>query len=146
MDICLLKQAQWPQAVNLVWDVFMEFEAPEYAPEGIHEFRRFLDSKAELDKLCWWGAFDAEGLAGVLAMRGTHISLFFVRKNVQRQGVGKALFQHMAASMAAAVYTVNSSPFAVAVYSRLGFVPTEEEQITNGIRYTPMVYRREQSV
>ena len=142
MDIRMLNQAQRPQAVTLVWDVFMEFEAPEYSSEGVEEFRRFLDSELERNRLCWWGAFDNEGLAGVLAMRGTHICLFFVRKNVQRQGVGKALFQHMAASVPATVYTVNSSPYAVAVYSRLGFVPAEEEQVTNGIRYTPMVFCR----
>lgn len=37
-------------------------------------------------------------------------------------------------------FTVNSSPYAVEIYRHLGFVPTDTEQITDGIRYTPMRY------
>ena len=39
-------------------------------------------------------------------------------------------------------FTVNSSPFAVPVYHKLGFVDTNTEQLTDGIRYTPMKYMR----
>ncbi len=34
--------------------------------------------------------------------------------------------------------TVNSYPYAVSVYHRLGFKDTDKEQVTNGLRYTPM--------
>jgi predicted GNAT family N-acyltransferase len=37
--------------------------------------------------------------------------------------------------------TVNSSPYAVPVYAKLGFVPTDREQVQSGIRYTPMIYK-----
>ena len=40
------------------------------------------------------------------------------------------------------VFTVNSSPYAVEVYRHLGFVPTDTEQLTNGIRYTPMRFEQ----
>ena len=36
--------------------------------------------------------------------------------------------------------TVNSSPYAVEAYRHFGFVATDTEQLTNGIRYFPMVY------
>ncbi len=34
--------------------------------------------------------------------------------------------------------TVNSSPYAVEVYHKLGFKDTAVEQISDGIRFTPM--------
>ena len=38
------------------------------------------------------------------------------------------------------VFTVHSSPYAVEVYRHLGFVPTDSEQVTHGLRYTPMIF------
>ena len=38
--------------------------------------------------------------------------------------------------------TVNSSPYAVPVYHKLGFVDTDVGQISDGMRYTPMKYER----
>jgi hypothetical protein len=40
------------------------------------------------------------------------------------------------------IITVNSSPYGLGFYKKLGFVPTEEEKTINGIRFTPMIYRR----
>ncbi|QGQ48658.1 GNAT family N-acetyltransferase [Metabacillus sediminilitoris] len=36
--------------------------------------------------------------------------------------------------------TVNSSPYALGIYHRLGFVESDKEQTINGIRFTPMSY------
>ncbi|WP_347567129.1 GNAT family N-acetyltransferase [Alistipes finegoldii] len=36
--------------------------------------------------------------------------------------------------------TVNSSPYAVEIYRRLGFTATDAERVTDGIRFTPMTY------
>jgi len=30
-------------ALDLVWQVFLEFEAPDYSEEGIQEFKKFID-------------------------------------------------------------------------------------------------------
>ena len=38
------------------------------------------------------------------------------------------------------VFTVNSSPYAVPVYRKLGFVETDTEQLADGMRYTPMKF------
>lgn len=37
---------------------------------------------------------------------------------------------------------MHSSPYAVPVYHKLGFVDTGTEQVSDGIRYTPMKYTR----
>jgi predicted GNAT family N-acyltransferase len=36
------------------------------------------------------------------------------------------------------VYTVNSSPYAVEFYEKRGFEKVSEEQLKDGIRFTPM--------
>ena len=57
-----------------------------------------------------------------------------------RRGIGKKLFDSMRRDYAHPVFTVNSSPYAVEVYRHLGFVPTDEEQSADGLRFTPMQY------
>ena len=37
--------------------------------------------------------------------------------------------------------TLNSSPYGLPFYLTLGFVPRSEEQLINGIRFTPMKYQ-----
>ncbi len=138
-----LKSEQLAEALSLVWEVFCRFEAPEYSEEGIAEFRGFLDNEEEIGKLDFYGAFDkASDIVGALAMRKpSHISLFFVKDEYHRQGIGRQLFEKMLSDyqlQGIGMFTVNSSPYAVEVYRRLGFEPTDEECITNGIRYTPM--------
>ena len=33
---------------------------------------------------------------------------------------------------------LNSSPYAISFYKKIGFIATDKEKIKNGIRYTPM--------
>ena len=54
--------------------------------------------------------------------------------------MGKALFQRLLAENGTAQLTVNSSPYAVEVYRHLGVHAMAPEQLTDGIRYTPMRY------
>lgn len=135
-----------PQAVELVWEVFLKFEAEDYSPEGVEEFRRFIMSKEETDSLFWVGAWRQERLVGTLAMRGTHIALFFVREDCQRQGIGRAMFRYALQRRPADTVSVNASPFAVKIYRRLGFSPAGEERTLNGIRFTPMVWEGSEPV
>jgi len=91
-----------------------------------------------------YGAYDSETLLGVIATRnkGNHIALFFVDGKHHRQGIGKTLFQIVLENSTAKEITVNSSPYAVEVYHRLGFVDIAPEETTNEIRYIPMVYSK----
>ena len=90
--------------------------------------------------LCVYGAFVHGTLAGVLATQsgGSHIALFFVKGAYHRQGIGRRLFETALAACGAGKMTVNSSPYAVPVYHRLGFRDTDAEQVTDGLRFTPM--------
>ena len=56
-----------------------------------------------------------------------------------RQGTGRALFERVCQDNPFDTMTVNSSPYAVPIYHRLGFTDTDVEQVTNGLRYTPMI-------
>ncbi|MGN1421421.1 MAG: GNAT family N-acetyltransferase [Eubacterium sp.] len=131
-------------AIDLIWEVFLQFEAPEYSQEGINNFRASLDDKERTNALKWYGAFDNGSLVGVLTMREPqHIGGFFVKANCQGKGLGRMLFESMKADYEKQEFTVNSSPYAVQIYEHLGFVATDTEQTVNGIRFTPMIYNGE---
>lgn len=136
-----------PEALELCWRVFLKFEAPEYSPEGVAAFRASLDDEERTRRLDFYGAFDAEKLVGVLCMRQPqHIGGFFVDAAYHRRGIGRRLFEAMRQDYETQVFTVNSSPYAVEVYRRLGFVPTDTEQLTDGLRYTPMRFEEREKV
>jgi len=149
MDIRVLDSSDLNEALELVWTVFSEFEAPDYSAEGIDTFRAFISYDCVSGMLAdgslrLWGCYIGEVLTGVIAARGPgHISLLFVSKEYQRRGIARALFavleEYCRASGADAI-TVNSSPYAVDIYHRLGFISTDKETVTNGIRFTPMRY------
>ena len=139
-----LKYEEIEQALKLIWSVFEEFEAPEYSTEGVEEFKIYIGLDAAKQRFnegrLFLGAFIGDELAGVLeARKPAHISMMFVDKQYHRQGLAKMMFNEALSTLGANDITVNSSPYAIEIYKRLGFNPTDEEQITNGIRYTPMV-------
>ena len=138
-----IKQGEIERALCLVWKVFQEYEAPDYTKEGIEEFYKNIHDENYLSKLCWYGAFIQEELVGIIATRseGTHIALFFVDGKYHRQGIGKRLFQTAQKKCYADKMTVNSSPYAIEVYHKLGFMDTNAEQTVNGLRFTPMEHK-----
>jgi predicted GNAT family N-acyltransferase len=144
MEIYKITKDGLPEALDLVWRVFLEFEAPEYAQEGVDEFKRYIDHQAEEMTLEMYGALGLDELIGVIATRneGSHISWFFVKKKNDGQGVGRELFEHIIPLCNSSFITVNSSPYAVKIYRKLGFNDTAAEQVTNGIRYIPMKYTK----
>ena len=134
-----LRAGEIPDALALMWKVFLQFEAPEYSAEGIASFRASLEDEERIRSMTFYGAFDGKKLVGVLCMRAPqHIAGFFVDAAYHRRGIGRTLFETMRQDYDRQVFTVHSSPYAVGFYRRLGFVPTHGEQITNGLRYTPM--------
>jgi GNAT superfamily N-acetyltransferase len=129
-------------ALDLVLRVFMQFEAPEYPPEGVETFRAFLKNPEAISALHLFGAYEGGSLVGVLATRGedgSHIALFFVETVWQGRGVGRALFAAAYERCQGGRMTVNASPYAKAIYERLGFTAVTGEQLTDGIRFIPMV-------
>jgi GNAT superfamily N-acetyltransferase len=139
MQIETIEQENLAQALALVERVFMQFEAPDYAPEGVATFRAFIHDPLAVALLSFYGAYVEEQLVGVLATRGnSHIALFFVEPCFQRQGIGRALFFAARQACRSDTMTVNSSPYAVEIYQRLGFHALSGEQLADGIRFTPM--------
>jgi GNAT superfamily N-acetyltransferase len=151
MDIVKLHKNEIKNALELVWIVFKEFEAPDYSQQGIEEFRKYISydsmiEQFETEKIFFWGCKVNNELTGVIATRGmNHICLLFVKKEFHKRGIAKRLFYTVlerCKSEKSTIHTitVNSSPYAVEVYHRLGFVDIEKEQTVNGLRFTPMRY------
>lgn len=142
MNIIELNSTQREEALRLAWKVFMEFEAPEYSQEGIEEFRHFVTNIAPKADMRFWGAYVNGKLAGMIAIRQPqHISLFFVDTKHQHKGIGRKLFETLEKEFSQGTITVNSSPYAVHIYHKLGFKDTNSEQTVNGIRFTPMEHK-----
>lgn len=132
------------QAYNLVMRTFLQYEAPDYPAKGVKTFcRSVIENDAYQNDLVLYGAYDDNNLLGVIATRssGNHIALFFVDGMYHKQGIGRKLFQTVVDHSSVDKITVNSSPYAVEVYHHLGFVDTAKEQVTDGMRYTPMIYK-----
>ncbi|WP_343210276.1 GNAT family N-acetyltransferase [Anaerolentibacter hominis] len=138
-----LKEEEIKKALALVWEVFLQYEAPDYSQEGIDEFYKSIHDYNYLKNLRIFGAYVNDVLAGVIATRSesTHIALFFVDRKYHRQGIGRHLFQTVIQHNSSGKITVNSSPYAVPVYHKLGFRDTSAEQIVNGLRFTSMEWR-----
>ena len=139
MELRRITEAEMDAALELVWRVFLEYEAPDYPEAGVAEFRRSISDPAWVGGREFFGAFDGGALIGVLATKDkTHLALFFVDGARQRQGVGRALYRDAEARNSGGFFTVNASPWAHGFYLHLGFYDTAPEQCVNGLRFYPM--------
>lgn len=141
------------EALALAWEVFLQFEAPDYSPEGIDTFRRDIVQNDGFILKCRQGicpiyaAFDEGKIIGIMGMRPdrTHINLAFTKKAYHRKGVATALFRYLLDDLkkerpALQEITLNASPYGKPFYLHIGFEPLSGEQETDGIRFTPMKY------
>lgn len=149
MQICRLYKEQLPKALELVWKVFEECDAKDYEELGRKTFGHFIgrenmEEKMRSGEMVFFGAYEENRLIGVISMRsGFHISLLFVDKPYQRQGVAKRLVRRavvycMENTPGLEYITVNSSPAGREAYAAMGFEPLSLEQKRDGMRYTPM--------
>lgn len=114
------------------------------------EFKDFINYDSIIEKfdkgeMSFWGCFDNDNIEGVIATRDVnHICLLFVDEKYHRQGIGRALINVVEDSCKGKVnckeITVNSSLYGKDFYHSVGFVDMDEEQISHGIRFIPMVY------
>lgn len=149
-EIRFASQDDWESAIGLVWKTFLEFEAADYPAEGIRSFEDFITDTG-LKRMFAMGtyqmmlAFQGEQIIGVISLRNQmHISLLFVDKHFHRRGVGRALVRRMAEYVKNELgenrLTVNSSPYGVDFYHRVGFRDLESQKQQDGIIFTPMEY------
>ena len=153
MQIRKIRSAEVEEALALAYEVFMEFEAPDYGQEGVDSFRRDVVENERFIARCRQGecpiyaAFDGDRMMGMMGLRAgkAHISMAFVKREYQRQGVATAIFQYLLADIlkkdpALREVTLNASPYGMPFYLHIGFEPRSEEQEQHGIRFTPMKY------
>ena len=139
---------EYETAMGLAWKTFLRFEAEDYTPQGVKSFEEFITNQT-LKKLYDTGQYPifvavSEGeLIGMISLRcRTHISLLFVDERYHYLGVGRSLIEYVCTYISEQLgefkVTVNASPYAVGFYHRLGFTDMGPEQLSDGVRYTPM--------
>lgn len=141
---------EWEDAMSLAWRTFLRFEADVYSPEGVKNFENFI-TDSTLYRMFVVGSYqlfvalDGKKIVGMLTLRdGTHISLLFVDEKYHRKGIGRALMQYLSnyllTEVQASRVTVNSSPYGVGFYHKLGFQDLRPQEKRDGIIYTPMEF------
>lgn len=140
-----LEPIQYHEALELIYQSFMKYDAPDYSEEGIEAFRKDVYTNPLFLKMLeqegngMYGAFQDEELVGVLGVRRrNHILLLYVREDKLKCGIGSVLVKHFLEQSNEELITVNSAPFAYGFYEKLGFKITGDENVKHGIRSTPM--------
>ena len=143
------------QAVcDLVRDVFNALVAPDYSPEGVFEFFRFADPGHMAERMGSDGfvlvAYQGDTLAGMLEFfPPDRIALLFV--SVRRRGIAKGLLDRAIRKACGlnpglSTLVVHSSPYAEAIYRKMGFQKTGDAETVKGITFIPMALRIEDTL
>lgn len=152
--ICRIMRSGDEEAISqLIQRSFHRFIAQDYKPEGLKTFLEDTSSKGIARILHEWpliivavagGDSGEPVIVGVIALRlANHISLFFVDEGWHGQGVGTLLLKEAVQKTQKAhpdihAITVNSSPFAVGFYEKMGFKRRGPEQFMDGMLVNPM--------
>ncbi|HOP65147.1 MAG TPA: GNAT family N-acetyltransferase [Spirochaetota bacterium] len=150
MQIMEIQPEEIEEASFMIKGVFNEFISNSYTKEGVSQFNNFADEGTIKKRLSAGSliliAKEDESIAGLIEIsEGSHIPLFFVKREFQGKGVGSRLFRkavkkYSEKDPSIEVFTVNSSPEAVDFYKILGFRNAAAMQVKSGIRYYPMQY------
>ena len=137
---------------NMVDNIFNEFVGKDYSVEGNNTFKDYIKPKNILNRITdkssqFYTAKMKNEIVGIMEIKNKdHISLLFVKKEFHCKGIGKYLFEHYLnkskrENTEIKIITVNSSIYAEKIYSKLGFIKTNEIQEKDGIKYIPMEYK-----
>ena len=141
-----LKLENLEEALKVIEETFMKFEAPEYSEKGIENFFKFANYESINEMLkknmkMYVAMVDAK-IVGVIGYRdNSHINLLFVLEEYQHKGIAKSLYNLVldnCKNAGATKITVNSSPYAHDVYLKFGFIDECEMQEVDGIKFYPM--------
>ena len=143
-----MQQGEEARVCSLIEKVFKEFVAPDYGLEGINEFFKFANPIAMAERAgveqVVVVAEQKSDFVGVIEMRKCdHIAMLFVSlrgKGIAKKLINRAIEECCKRKPDIKRITVNSSPFAEPVYSRMGFKATGPSQKKNGITFVPMAY------
>lgn len=143
----LMKPSEREETFAMVDRGFNTYVQDDFTPDGVKEFYRairYMIFNQPSDHFIL--VAESEGrIVGMIDVKANHhISIFFVEPSCMGKGLGRSLL-----TRAITLYQkekpdlkeieVHSSPWAVPVYSKLGFSPDGPEQEQRGIRYTRMI-------
>jgi predicted GNAT family N-acyltransferase len=133
---------------QLIKKVFDEFVSIDYSEEGNRFFYEWIKpskiAERQLKEINLWVAFIDSKLVGMIEIRDNkYISLLFVYKEYQGQGIAKKLFDKSLKEIIRRdpkldKFYVHASPYSIPIYKKMGFTETGNIQVENGIKYLPM--------
>ena len=143
----LIGPGEEEKAFSVIDHSFNSFVRDDFSPEGIDEFYRAIRSMIFNHPANHFImiAESENRIIGVIDVRDNfHISIFFVEPTHMGQGIGRGLFDRALTvcqqkNPSLKEIEVHSSPWAVSVYLKLGFIADGPEQENSGIRFTRMV-------
>lgn len=148
MKIECIKFEEIHDAGLLLKEVFDEFVSPDYSKNGVYHFYEIIGENSIRERFINGNqifiAKDENQIAGYVEIKNLgHIYLLFVKKKFHRKGIARRLIQFSLNVLkeynpGIKELTVNSSPYALQIYERLGFVRVADYQIKNGIISFPM--------
>ena len=147
-----MKAGEEKSVCDLVVRSFDEFVAPEYSPEGVERFINGATPE-RISELLQEGSLilvaEAESeIVGVIIMvfrnNKHHIRWLFVDGKYHRRGIARSLFNKAleilrSCNQEIREVTVNSSPYAVRAYERMGFRKMGAERSEAGMLVIPMI-------
>jgi ribosomal protein S18 acetylase RimI-like enzyme len=148
IDYRLIRTGEEDAVCRLIEESFNEFVAPGYSEAGVKTFFKYANAqsmkkRADKDHVIFV-ALDGDKLVGIIEIRSNnHISLLYVKTEYHNKGIARRLLNlcvetSLKDNPFLKHIDVNSSPYAVEIYEKLGFERTGAEQEVNGIRFTPM--------
>lgn len=149
VEFGLMRRGEASKVSAMIVRAFHEDVAPDCDVQGVEAFERYAHPKALLKRsehghLVLVARVQASIVGAIELREHQHISLLFVDRQHRRRGLARELLSR-ALSMGRSgghhvvEVTVNSSPYAVPAYEKLGFRATGPAQTKSGIRFAPMV-------
>jgi GNAT superfamily N-acetyltransferase len=151
MNTIRIKRYQSGQEImihQLIKKVYDEFVSLDYSDEGNRFFYEWIKPSTIAERQCnqinLWVAFIDSKLIGMIEIRDNkYISLLFVDKEYQGQGIAKKLFDKSLKEIIRRdpkldKFYVHASPYSIPIYKKMGFIETDNMQEENGMKYLPM--------
>ena len=142
------KQDEWDLAMEMVWETFLRFDAPDCTPEGRQNFRSFIMDdrlyqaflKGSYQLLT---ALDGDRIIGVGSLRNiNHLSLLFVEEAYHLKGVGRAIVEYLCDYLKNEVgeryISVTASPCGLEFYKKMGFMQIKPQEMSYGMPVVSM--------
>jgi GNAT superfamily N-acetyltransferase len=147
----LIRPGEEEEMFSMIERGFNTFVRDDFSREGVDEFHRAIRDMVFNHPPGHFimVAESPDGIVGMIDVKEDfHISIFFVEPSQMNQGIGRTLLDHAVGLCREkkpdlSEIEIHSSPWAVPVYGKLGFVATGPEQESSGIRYTRMVKKLE---